>query len=121
MGGAAVVTVARLGFGCRGLAGRGEWVPPSAHVPRSRPFGRSLLLNFAEGGTHSPRPAGMAGGVMSIDRSLVCRLRAVDGPRSEVKEEGRAMPGPGDMSGGDRPLPAVRKVQKSANRGLSTC
>ena len=106
---AAVTTVARLGFGCRGLASRVERVPPSAHVPRSRPLGRSLLLYFAARGTHSPRPADLAGYRLSVDRSLLCRLRAVDGPRSEVKEEGRALPGPGDMSGGGIRTPRLVK------------
>jgi hypothetical protein len=120
MGGTSVITVSRPLISSRRIPSRVGRIPLCAHVPRAglRP---TLLLDFASRGTRPTRPAGMAGGLMSIDRSLLYRLRAVDGPRSEVKEEGRAMPGPGDMSGGDRPLPAVRKVQKSAYRGLSTC
>ena len=47
----------------------------------------------------------------STSRATVdSRPRASGGRRSEVKEEGRAQPGPGDMSGGGHPVALARSV-----------
>jgi hypothetical protein len=39
-----------------------------------------------------------------IDGVSQCQPRASGGRRSEVKEEGRAQPGPGDMSAAGHPM-----------------
>ena len=48
----------------RSVAGRGQRVPGSAHVPRVR-LRRPLLLYFAAPGTHCPRPSILAAGQKS--------------------------------------------------------
>ena len=122
MSGAAVLTtspgsrVPRHGWR---LAGRGERVSPSAHVPRSWPLGQDLLLYFAAGDTRSPRLAYRASGPTAFDGRDLGRLWAAGGSRSEVKEEGRAQPGPGDMSGGDRLPPTAREMTRSGTRDRS--
>jgi hypothetical protein len=43
-----------------------------------------------------------------MTRTTTVEPSASGGRRSEVKEEGRAQPGPGDMSEGGRPMPLAR-------------
>ena len=47
------------------------------------------------------------------------RLRGAGMGRGEVKEEGRAQPGPGDMSPGPYTAPAVREVRARHQKPLA--
>ena len=47
-----------------------------------------------------------------FERTTVVGPRASGDRRSEVKEEGRAKPGPGDMSGACPPMPEARSALK---------
>jgi hypothetical protein len=72
------------------VAGRGQWVPGSAHVPRPsllRSLG--LLLYFAAPGTHCPRRPTLAAREQ-LARQHWWWPRALGGRRSEVKEEPQA-------------------------------
>ena len=109
------------------LASRGVGVPPSAHVPRSRPPGRALPLYFAAGGTHTPRPAdtsahcrwraAMSGGVRSFRAPPECPFAGRAGrlgPMAERSKGGAIGPWPmaGDMSAAIGP-------KRPASRGAS--
>jgi hypothetical protein len=119
------------------LASRGVGVPPSAHVPRSRPPGRALLLYFAAG---VPPPLGLpagwfvAGGEGAMSRvgesfgapsvypsaGRAGRL----GPRAERSKGGAIGPWPmaGDMSaaiGPKRPASRGASPKRRASRGGS--
>ena len=99
---------------CLPLAGSGCGAAPSAHVLRIglRPM---LPLYFAAGAAPHPllavHPGTPARRVPSCRRLPSLRWpRGAGDPRSEVKEEGWAKPGPGDMSGGGHPPRVAREV-----------
>ena len=120
-----------------GLASRGVWVPPSAHVLRTRPSGRVLPLYFAAGGTHTPRPAdtsahcrwraAMSGGVRSFRAPPECPFAGRAGrlgPMAERSKGGAIGPWPmaGDMSaaiGPKRPASRAGSPARPASRGGS--
>jgi len=86
---------------------------------RSRPVGRSAALMSPGAGLaadassltslrkapHQPAPEALW--VFDQTEAPPCPPRVSGGRRSEVKEEGRAQPGPGDMSAVGRPMPSA--------------
>jgi hypothetical protein len=103
------------------LASSGRGGAPSAHVLRIglRPM---LPLYFAAGAPPHPLPAKHPGTpthpTPSARRAHSVRWpRGVGDPRSEVKEEGWAKPGPGDMSGGGHPPRVAREVLAHTRTG----
>ena len=80
---------------CRYRAGRGQRVPFPSMSPATglRPLAPPLLPGK---GTHCPRPAA----AVVFDRRIPERWQAMGGgyPPTEVKEEGRAQPAPGERA-----------------------
>jgi hypothetical protein len=70
------------------------------------------------GAARQPLASSGRGGAPSARRPHSVRWpRGVGDPRSEVKEEGWAKPGPGDMSGGGHPPRVAREVLAHARTG----
>lgn len=95
--------VGPVGGGPR-VAGRGRWVTPSAHVPRLW-----LLLYFAAGVTHRPRPLDAA--VVMPSETVTPHLEDQGGGGGlpgEVKEEPKAE----DTSRVARPASLVRPSEQ---------
>jgi hypothetical protein len=74
----------------------------SAHVPRHRPAAGASSFTSLRTAPH--RPDRGTPWRSTVANSQRLPPRAAGGRRSEVKEEGRAQPAPGDVSGGCHPL-----------------
>src|SRR3954468_12453892 len=89
------------------VAGSGRWGMLLRSCPPGPACGQPLLLYFAP--QHAP-PTRSSQPWRTLAEEERCGMqpRESGGQRSEVKEEGRAKPGPGDMSGVAHPAPLAR-------------
>ena len=97
--------------GCFAVVGAGSsrWGMLLRSCPPGLACGQPLLLYFAP--QHAPPARSSAPwSTFPVDKRPGMPPRESGGQRSEVKEEGRAQPGPGDMSGGGHPVALARSV-----------
>jgi len=94
----------RLGRSARDQAGGALC---SAHVPRHRPAADASSLTSLRRAPHRPDPDPQWRRGPRASPPMP-HAKDVGWPSSEVKEEGRAQPGPGDMSGVGHPASLAR-------------
>jgi len=108
-----------LTLGGRSLASiardRAAGVLYSAHVPRRRPLADASSFTSLRRAPHRPDlPPSLV--FEGFARHRGCRPRTAGGRRSEVKEEGRAQPDPGDMSAAGHPAALARAMPASGRQ-----